>query len=69
MLEFQLVLTSMHKYQPCIHIVKASDILAVDWSPSVTFTFPETEFVAVTAYQVLINNLVNYSKKKFRIFK
>ncbi|CAH1403161.1 unnamed protein product [Nezara viridula] len=46
-----LVLTSMHKYQPYIHIVKASDILALDWSPSATFTFPETEFVAVTAYQ------------------
>ncbi|KAL1132181.1 hypothetical protein AAG570_010138 [Ranatra chinensis] len=46
-----LVLTSMHKYQPRIHIVKASDVLAVHWSPTATFTFPETEFIAVTAYQ------------------
>ncbi|XP_014246275.1 T-box transcription factor TBX3-like isoform X2 [Cimex lectularius] len=46
-----LVLTSMHKYQPRIHIVKASDILALTWSPTLTVTFPETEFIAVTAYQ------------------
>lgn len=42
----------MHKYQPRIHVIKASDILALHWSPTLTVTFPETEFIAVTAYQV-----------------
>ncbi|KAF6206962.1 hypothetical protein GE061_018199 [Apolygus lucorum] len=46
-----LVLTSMHKYQPRVHVIKASDILALHWSPTLTVTFPETEFIAVTAYQ------------------
>uniref|UniRef100_A0A1B6DPH7 T-box domain-containing protein n=1 Tax=Clastoptera arizonana TaxID=38151 RepID=A0A1B6DPH7_9HEMI len=46
-----IVLTSMHKYLPRVHVVMASDILAVNWSPTATFTFPETEFIAVTAYQ------------------
>ncbi|CAB0001634.1 unnamed protein product [Nesidiocoris tenuis] len=46
-----LVLTSMHKYQPRIHVILASDILALHWSPTITVTFPETQFIAVTAYQ------------------
>ncbi|XP_055605492.1 T-box transcription factor TBX6-like isoform X2 [Uranotaenia lowii] len=46
-----IVLTSMHKYQPRIHIIKTSDPSQIPWSPQSAFTFPETEFVAVTAYQ------------------
>ncbi|XP_022205146.2 T-box transcription factor TBX3 [Nilaparvata lugens] len=46
-----IVLTSMHKYMPTIHLVMASDVLAVHWSPTTSFRFKETEFVAVTAYQ------------------
>ncbi|RZF44372.1 hypothetical protein LSTR_LSTR007947 [Laodelphax striatellus] len=46
-----IVLTSMHKYMPTIHLVMASDVLAVHWSPTASFRFKETEFVAVTAYQ------------------
>ncbi|XP_058834809.1 T-box-containing protein TBX6L-like [Topomyia yanbarensis] len=46
-----IVLTSMHKYQPRIHIIKSSDPSQIPWSPQSAFTFPETEFVAVTAYQ------------------
>ncbi|XP_071446387.1 T-box-containing protein TBX6L-like [Hetaerina americana] len=46
-----VVLTSMHKYIPRIHIVKASDYLSLSWGPEAIFSFPETEFVAVTAYQ------------------
>lgn len=42
----------MHKYLPCIHIVKASNLLAIPWSPTAVFSFKETEFTAVTAYQV-----------------
>ena len=48
----QLVLTSMHKYLPYIHVVRANDITALHCSPTATFSFPDTEFVAVTAYQV-----------------
>lgn len=42
----------MHKYQPRIHIIRASDPSQIPWSPQSSFTFRETEFVAVTAYQV-----------------
>jgi T-box protein 6 len=51
----QVVLASMHKYMPRIHVVKTSDIMALSCSPTATFTFPETEFIAVTAYQVKLN--------------
>ncbi|KAL1398516.1 hypothetical protein pipiens_008900 [Culex pipiens pipiens] len=46
-----IVLTSMHKYQPRIHVIKASEREHFAWAPQSSFTFPETEFVAVTAYQ------------------
>ncbi|XP_053672951.1 T-box transcription factor TBX6-like [Anopheles nili] len=46
-----IVLTSMHKYQPRIHVIKATDATQIPWAPQQAFTFPETEFVAVTAYQ------------------
>lgn len=49
----QIVLTSMHKYQPRIHIVRTSDPSQIPWSPQKSFAFHETEFVAVTAYQVI----------------
>lgn len=51
----QVVLTSMHKYQPRIHIVRTSDPSQIPWSPQKSFAFNETEFVAVTAYQVTTN--------------
>lgn len=41
----------MHKYQPRFHIVRANDILKLPYSTFRTYVFPETEFVAVTAYQ------------------
>lgn len=44
----------MHKYQPRIHIVRTSNVSEIPWSPQSSFTFNETEFVAVTAYQVFI---------------
>ncbi|XP_044271939.1 T-box transcription factor TBX3-like isoform X2 [Tribolium madens] len=47
----QMVLSSMHKYQPRILIVKASSAQALGWAPTNVFTFPETQFIAVTAYQ------------------
>ncbi|TRY56621.1 hypothetical protein DNTS_023522 [Danionella cerebrum] len=47
-----IILHSMHRYHPRFHIVQADDLYSVRWSvfPE-TFTFPETSFTAVTAYQ------------------
>lgn len=47
----QTILNSMHKYQPRFHIVRANDILKLPYSTFRTYVFPETEFIAVTAYQ------------------
>ncbi|XP_065360846.1 T-box protein 2 [Calliphora vicina] len=46
-----IVLASMHKYQPRIHVIRTSDLAQIPWAPQQAFVFPETEFVAVTAYQ------------------
>lgn len=48
----QVVLNSLHKYQPKIHIVKVSTNDKPFQRGSVeSFQFPETQFIAVTAYQ------------------
>ena len=52
----QVILNSMHKYQPRIHIVKANDekALTLQQGESASFSthiFPETQFMGVTAYQ------------------
>ena len=41
----------MHKYQPRFHVVEATDSLRVAYHSTTTFTFTETQFIAVTAYQ------------------
>ncbi|XP_054734878.1 T-box transcription factor TBX6-like [Anastrepha obliqua] len=46
-----IVLASMHKYQSRLHIIRTSDLTQLPWAPQQAFVFPETEFVAVTAYQ------------------
>ncbi|XP_064599118.1 T-box transcription factor TBX20-like [Liolophura sinensis] len=53
-----IVLNSMHKYQPRIHIIRKKNgdqipQFADDLKPEVyrTFVFPECKFIAVTAYQ------------------
>lgn len=48
---FQTILNSMHKYQPRFHVVKTNDIMKLPYSTFRTYVFPETEFIAVTAYQ------------------
>jgi T-box protein 20 len=54
----------MHKYQPRIHIVKKKEssgnqpISSLDAEEFKTFIFPESVFIAVTAYQ---NQLVRYN--------
>ncbi|KAM3176872.1 hypothetical protein ACTXT7_005641 [Hymenolepis weldensis] len=45
------ILNSMHKYQPRFHLIKAKDVIRLPYSSFRTFTFPETVFIAVTAYQ------------------
>lgn len=54
----QIILHSMHRYHPRFHLVQADDLFSVRWSVFQTFTFPETSFMAVTAYQ---NNKVGLS--------
>uniref|UniRef100_UPI00358F1C54 T-box transcription factor TBX20-like n=2 Tax=Myxine glutinosa TaxID=7769 RepID=UPI00358F1C54 len=50
-----IILNSMHKYQPRVHIIKKKDHTAslLNLKPEEfrTFVFPETVFMAVTAYQ------------------
>lgn len=44
---FQIMLNSLHKYEPRIHIVRVGGPRRMITSHS----FPETQFIAVTAYQ------------------
>lgn len=51
----QIVLNSMHRYQPRIHLVKwrehCNSIQDLEQEEYRTYIFPETVFTAVTAYQ------------------
>ena len=57
----QLILNSMHKYQPRVHIIRKLDhtasVINLKSEEMKTFTFPETNFIGVTAYQ---NQLVSH---------
>ncbi|XP_077366712.1 MAX gene-associated protein isoform X2 [Festucalex cinctus] len=64
--EGHIILTSMHRYIPQLHVIPLLD----DTTPplvvgpdSMTFTFPQTEFMAVTTYQnFLVTQLkINYN--------
>lgn len=60
---YQTILNSMHKYQPRIHVVRADDTYKHPYSNFKTFTFSETVFIGVTAYQnekVCVRTSVNY---------
>ncbi|KAM9338273.1 T-box-containing protein TBX6L-like [Symphorus nematophorus] len=46
-----IILHSMHRYYPRFHVTQADSPYTVRWAPSQTFSFPETTFTAVTAYQ------------------
>jgi hypothetical protein len=64
----------MHKYIPRLNIVEVSarSIDPVSSStknsslPTYTFSFPETQFIAVTAYQN--TDVSSYSNKIFNLF-
>ncbi|XP_053135181.1 T-box-containing protein TBX6L-like isoform X2 [Hemicordylus capensis] len=46
-----IILHSMHRYKPRFHVMQADDLLSTRWSIFQTFSFPETVFTSVTAYQ------------------
>lgn len=50
---FQIILNSMHKYQPRLHIVKADENNAFGSKNTAycTHVFHETAFISVTSYQ------------------
>ena len=58
----QMILNSMHKYQPRIHVIRQdgnlTDLKQLQSNQYKSFVFPETQFTAVTAYQ---NQLVSLS--------
>ncbi|KAJ4926299.1 hypothetical protein JOQ06_008479 [Pogonophryne albipinna] len=46
-----IIVHSMHRYYPRFHITQADSPYTVRWGPFQTFSFPETTFTTVTAYQ------------------
>ena len=64
----QMILASMHKYQPRLHIIRTSEPSQIPWAPQQSFTFPETEFVAVTAYQVSSITIILLPLRRYRPF-
>ena len=59
---FQLILNSMHKFQPRVYLVRRREgthndpVRDLEREMYRSFVFPETQFTAVTAYQ---NQLVS----------
>ncbi|XP_066577200.1 T-box transcription factor TBX6 [Amia ocellicauda] len=46
-----IILHSLHRYQPRFHVVQASDVFSPRWGGRASFSFPDTSFITVTAYQ------------------
>lgn len=57
----QIMLNSLHKYEPRVHLVQVGS----ETRPVFTYPFPETQFIAVTAYQ---NEEVTSLKIKYNPF-
>ncbi|XP_067613683.1 T-related protein isoform X2 [Eurosta solidaginis] len=57
----QIMLNSLHKYEPRVHLVR----VGTEQRHVVTYAFPETQFIAVTAYQ---NEEVTSLKIKYNPF-
>ena len=59
----------MHKYQPRVHIIRKRDhtasVINLKSEEMKTFTFPETNFIGVTAYQ---NQLVSQLNQKVQSY-
>ncbi|XP_033336077.2 T-domain transcriptional activator brachyenteron isoform X1 [Megalopta genalis] len=58
----QIMLNSLHKYEPRVHLVRVD---AVEQRTVLTYRYPETQFIAVTAYQ---NEEVTNLKIKYNPF-
>ncbi|XP_071870323.1 T-domain transcriptional activator brachyenteron isoform X2 [Bombus fervidus] len=58
----QIMLNSLHKYEPRVHLVRVD---AVEERTVLTYRYPETQFIAVTAYQ---NEEVTNLKIKYNPF-
>ncbi|XP_068956898.1 T-box-containing protein TBX6L-like [Petaurus breviceps papuanus] len=46
-----IILHSMHRYQPRFLVAQADDLFNVCWNGLQAFSFPQTVFISVTAYQ------------------
>ncbi|XP_056677339.1 T-box-containing protein TBX6L-like [Monodelphis domestica] len=46
-----IILHSMHRYQPRFLVAQADDLFNVCWNLFQVFSFPQTVFISVTAYQ------------------
>ncbi|KAM6985091.1 T-box-containing protein TBX6L-like [Aplochiton taeniatus] len=46
-----IIIHSMHRYYPRFHVIQADSPYTVCWGHFQTFSFPETSFTSVTAYQ------------------
>lgn len=68
----QIILQSMHKYKPRVHIIRHDprmDLSQIQSLPAEgvhSFSFPETEFTTVTAYQ---NQQVKTFNSSYRAVK
>lgn len=72
----QLVLNSMHKYQPRIHLVKrregtgaSAPITDLEQEQYKTFVYPEAIFTAVTAYQNQLVSTVLFLHSPFLVIQ
>uniref|UniRef100_A0AAX7SXI2 T-box domain-containing protein n=1 Tax=Astatotilapia calliptera TaxID=8154 RepID=A0AAX7SXI2_ASTCA len=61
-----IILLSMHRYYPRFHVVQADNPYTLRWGSVQSFSFPETAFTAVTAYQ---NPKVQICQKQSITFK
>jgi len=71
MYTFQVSLHSMHKYQPRVHILQTTDLQTppeqqASIDRALTYSFAETTFTTVTAYQ---NQQVSISETIHKIFE
>ncbi len=69
----QIILQSMHKYKPRVHIIRYDPRLDLSQIQSLpaegvhSFSFPETEFTTVTAYQNQQVTTFNCSNNRHRL--
>ena len=68
-MNLQVILNSMHKFQPRVYLVKRREgetgpVQDIEKEKYRTFVFPETQFTAVTAYQnQLVSHFYRFTEK------